>query len=76
MGESPSIGPFLKNNGDEAPNGPSPIIFQEWTDLRTFSDLKYTSTKINYVLKDSVHFILHTDKNVNPLHVVYSTVHS
>ena len=29
LGESPSICPFLKNNGDETPKGPSPIIFQE-----------------------------------------------
>ena len=31
----PSIFPFLTNNGDEAPKGPNPIIFQEWTDTRT-----------------------------------------
>ena len=42
IGESPSICPFLKNNGHEAPKGPSAIIFQEWTDTRTFSYLKYT----------------------------------
>ena len=35
-----------KNNGDEAPKGPSPIIVQEWTDTRTSSGLKYTSTEI------------------------------
>ena len=40
---SPSICPFLKNNGDEAAKGPSPIIFQEWTDTRTFFNLKYAS---------------------------------
>ena len=42
IGESQSICPFLKNNGDVTPKGPSPIIFQVWTDKRTFSDLKYT----------------------------------
>ena len=42
IGESPSICPFLKNNGHEAPKGPSAIIFQEWTDTGTFSYLKYT----------------------------------
>ena len=26
--DSPSICPFLKNNGEEAPKGPSPIIFK------------------------------------------------
>ena len=41
IGESPGICPFLKSNGDEVPKGPSPIIFQEWTDTRTFSDSKY-----------------------------------
>ena len=48
IGESPSICPFLKNNGHEAPKGPSAIIFQEWTDTRTFSYLKYTLI-YNYV---------------------------
>ena len=45
-GESPSICPFLINNGDEDPKGSGPNIFQEWPDTMTFSDLKYTSTKI------------------------------
>ena len=31
MGESPSIGKFRKNNGDEA-SWPSPIIYQERTE--------------------------------------------
>ena len=48
IGESPSICPFLKNNGHEAPKGPSAIIFQEWTDTSTFSYLKYTLI-YNYV---------------------------
>ena len=43
---------ILKHNGDEAPKGLSPTIFQEWTDTRTFSDLKYTSTKLNCILID------------------------
>ena len=47
IGESPSIYPFLKNNGHEAPNN-NAIIFQEWTDTRTFSYLKYTLI-YNYV---------------------------
>ena len=29
IGESPSICPFLKNNGDEASKGPSSIIFRK-----------------------------------------------
>ena len=48
IGESPSICPFPKNNGHEAPKGPSAIIFREWTDTRTFSYLKYTLI-YNYV---------------------------
>ena len=48
IGESPNICPFLKNNGHEAPKWPSAIIFQEWTDTRTFSYLKYTLI-YNYV---------------------------
>ena len=36
--ESPSICPFLKNNGDEAMKGPSSVVFQVLTDTRTFSD--------------------------------------
>ena len=64
-------------NNSEASPLPSPIIFQEWTDTRTFSDLKYTSTKINCILKDIVHFIfVHRDKNVNRLHVLCTTIHS
>ena len=42
IGESPSICPFLKNNEHEVSKGPSAIIFQEWTDARIFSYLKYT----------------------------------
>jgi hypothetical protein len=41
-GECPSNSPFLKNNGDEAPKGPRPIVFKEWRDTRTFSNLKST----------------------------------
>ena len=57
IGESPSICPFLKHNGDEAPKGQSPIIFQEWTDTRTFSDFKYISTKIYCILVDIERFL-------------------
>ena len=46
-----------ENNGDEVPKGPSPIIIQEWTDTRTFSDLKYTSSKIYFILIVTVDFI-------------------
>ena len=49
IGESPSSCPFLKNNGDEAPKGPSPIVFQEWTDTRIFSYLKYTLLQTFYI---------------------------
>ena len=51
----------MKINGNEAPKGPSPINFQEWTDTRTFSDLKYNWT---------MHFMFAhgRDKNVNRLH--------
>jgi hypothetical protein len=41
-GECPSNSPFLKNNGAEAPKGLSPIVFKEWRDTRTFSNLKST----------------------------------
>ena len=54
-----------------------PIIFQEWTDTRTFSDLKYTSTKIWCILIDNERFpFAHKDKNMVCLHAIYSTVHS
>ena len=78
IGESTSFCPFLKNKRDETPKGPSPIIVQEWTDTRTFSNLKYTSTKIRCVLIDNVRDVFaHGGKNVLWLHVhvVYSTVH-
>ena len=47
IGESPSICPVLKNNGAKAPKGPIPIIVQEWTDTKTFSDLNTTQPKYN-----------------------------
>jgi hypothetical protein len=40
--ECPSNSPFLKNNGAEAPKGSRPIVFKEWRDTRTFSNLKST----------------------------------
>ena len=40
--ECPSNSPFLKNNGAQAPKGPRPIVFKEWRDTRTFSNLKST----------------------------------
>jgi hypothetical protein len=42
IGECPSNSPFLKNNGAEDPKGPRPIVFKEWRDTRTFSNLKST----------------------------------
>ena len=42
IGECPSNSPFLKYNGAEAPKGPRPIVFKEWRDTRTFSNLKST----------------------------------
>ena len=42
IGECPSNSPFLKNNGAEAQKGPRPIVFKEWRDTRTFSNLKST----------------------------------
>ena len=74
IGKSPCICPFLKSNETR---GPSLIIFQEWTDTRTFSNLKYTSTKIKCILIAMERFLFAPgDKNVLCLHVVYSTVHS
>ena len=60
IGECPSNSPFLKNNGAEAPKGPRPIVFKEWRDTRTFSNLKSThctlliSLIINLVTKKSL----------------------
>ena len=42
IGECPSNSPFLKNNGGGAPKGPRLIVFKEWRDTRTFSNLKST----------------------------------
>ena len=42
IGECPSNSPFLKNNGTDAPKGPRPVVFKEWRDTRTFSNLKST----------------------------------
>jgi hypothetical protein len=58
IGECPSNSPFLKDNGAEAPKGPRPIVFKEWRDTRTFSNLKSTHCTlllgwIQYVLNYS-----------------------
>jgi len=56
----PSNSPFLKNNGAEASKGPRVIVFKEWRDTRTFSNLKSThctfliSLIINLVTKKSL----------------------
>ena len=60
IGECPSNSPFLKNIGAESPKGPSPIVFKEWRDARTFSNLKSTHCTlliwliINLVTKKSL----------------------
>ena len=59
IGECPSNSPFLKNNGAEAPKGMRPIVFKEWRDTRTFSNLKSTHCTlliliINLVTKKSL----------------------
>ena len=38
IGESPSNCPYLQNNGDKAPKGPSSSFFQEWTGLSPTSN--------------------------------------
>ena len=63
IGECPSNSPFLKDIGAEAPKGPRPIVFKEWRDTRTFSNLKSTHCTllilliINLVTKMSVYSI-------------------
>ena len=60
IGECPSNSPFVKNNGAEAPKGLRPIVFKEWRDTRTFSNLKSTHCTllilliINLVTKKSL----------------------
>ena len=60
IGECPRISPFLKHIGAEAPKGSRPIIFKEWRDTRTFSNLKPTHCTllilliINLVTKKSL----------------------
>ena len=57
IGECPSNSPFLNNNGAE---GPRPIVFKEWRDTRTFSNLKSTHCIlliINLVTKKAVYSI-------------------
>ena len=60
IGESPSNSPFLKDNGAEVPKWPTPIVFKEWRDTRTFSNLKSTHCTllilliINLVAKKSL----------------------
>jgi hypothetical protein len=60
IGECPSNSPFLQNNGAGTPKGPRPIVFKEWRDTRTFSNLKCTHCTllilliINLVTKTSL----------------------
>ena len=60
IGECPSNSSFFKKNGAEAPKGPRPIVFKEWRDTRTFSNLKATHCTllilliINLVTKTSL----------------------
>ena len=60
IGECPSNSIFLKDNGAEAPKGPTSIVFKEWRDTRTFSNLKSTRCTllilliINLVTKKSL----------------------
>lgn len=46
-------------NRVRVPEGPSPIIYQEWTDTRTISYLQYTSTKQKFVRKVICIFLLY-----------------
>ena len=71
IGKSPSICPFLKNNGDEVPKGPSPSVFQEWTDRRTFSYLRYTSTERFCISKGNMYFSMFTYVHENILFCLY-----
>ena len=77
IGECPSNYPFLKNNGAEAPKGASPIVFKEWRDTRTFSNIKSTHCTwlvwliINLVTKKS------TKRTITPpLSTLFITLHS
>ena len=60
IGECPSNSQFPKNNGAKGPKGPRLIVFKEWRDTRTFSNLKYTHCTllmlliINLVAKKSL----------------------
>jgi hypothetical protein len=65
IGECPSNSPFLKNNGAEAPKGPRPIVFKEWRDTRTFSNLKSTHCSLLILL-----IINLVAKNLNKLFVI------
>ena len=51
IGESPSICPFLKNNGDEAPKGRVPLFFRN-IQIRELSPT--LNTQINCILIDIV----------------------
>ena len=81
-GESPSICPFLQNNGDEAPKGPSPIMFSTPLCFRNGQIRGLSPTKM-HLIKNICYFdshckfyLAHRDKNVHRLHVIDSTVHS
>jgi hypothetical protein len=73
IGECPSNSPFFKNNGAEAPNGPRPIVFKEWRDMRTFSNLKSTHCTLLILLiinlvtnKVCVYYLKYKENNNSP----------
>ena len=68
IGESPSICPFLKNNGDEALKGPRHVVFQEWSDTTVFFYLKYTSTKRLWISNGKSYFT-HVQEDI--FYIVY-----
>ena len=79
IGECPSNSPFLKNNGAEVPKGPRPIVFKEWRDTSTFSNLKSAHCTLLIVLiinlvtkKKSVYYQKYKENNNSaPVHIVH-----
>jgi hypothetical protein len=81
IGECPSNSLFLNNNGAEAPKGQRPIVFKEWRDTRTFSNLKSTHCTLLIVLiinlvtkKKSVYYLKYKENNNSaPVHIVHNS---
>ena len=80
IGESPSICPFLKNNGHEAPKGPSIWVFKASLTFKCmtehlFADFSYSIALDTYLWKQMVKMnrkLIHIWYNLDKKHLLFT----